>query len=145
MKSLASLAFQAGMLILPACAVPLGSSELPSTGALATFASALGETGNSDGRAVTPLAVVEDSRCPASVQCIQAGTVRVQVRLEDAGESRVAIVGLKQPAALKNAWLHLVGACPDRLTPERLSGSKYSFTFAITDAADLPDAEVACE
>ena len=35
-----------------------------------------------DGPWVTPLAVVEDSRCPVGVQCISAGRTRVMVRID---------------------------------------------------------------
>lgn len=42
----------------------------------------LGETGSfAGGLSVRPLAVLEDSRCPRSAQCIQAGTVKVSVRI----------------------------------------------------------------
>lgn len=38
---------------------------------------ALGETAEYDGFLITPTEVTEDSRCPAGVYCIQAGTVAV--------------------------------------------------------------------
>jgi hypothetical protein len=144
MKTLASPAFLAGVLTLAACAVPLAGSERPAADAPATFASAIGTRSASGSRGITPLAVVEDSRCPASVQCIQAGTVRVQVRLEEAGGSRVATVGIRQPAELHGAWLHLIGVCPARTTPQRLLDSDYRFTFTISDAAHPPHENVSC-
>jgi len=40
---------------------------------------ALGESATLHGVVITPTKVVEDSRCPAGVYCIQAGTVRLEV------------------------------------------------------------------
>ena len=144
MKKLARRVLLAGVLMLPACAVPLAGSERPATNGIGTFESTVGRRIELGNRAVTPLAVLEDSRCPANVQCIQAGTVRLQVRLEEAGRSWDAVVGLKQPAALENAWLHLLGVCPPRPTPERPAERDYRLTFAIASAADPPPVEVRC-
>lgn len=41
----------------------------------------LGERTFVDGPAVTPLAVLEDSRCPADVQCVWAGQVRIRAMI----------------------------------------------------------------
>ena len=36
--------------------------------------------------AVTPIEIVEDSRCPVEVQCIQAGSLIVRVKIDRNGE-----------------------------------------------------------
>ena len=41
----------------------------------------LGQTVNLGGPKVTPLAVLEDSRCPKEARCIWAGRVRLSVRV----------------------------------------------------------------
>jgi hypothetical protein len=43
---------------------------------------ALGETVYVDGPRVTPLAVIEDSRCPIDARCVWAGQVRLKVRID---------------------------------------------------------------
>ncbi len=127
----------AGVLVLAACAVP-------SSNAIRTFTGAIGGRIVLGSRTVTPLAVIEDSRCPANVQCIQAGTVRLKVRVEEGPLSREATVGLSQPAALEGAWLHLVVVCPPRGAPGTVPHRGYRFIFAITEAADRPSVEVPC-
>ena len=50
-------------------------------------------------------------------KCIQAGTIRLQIRPQDARKSREAIVGLQQLASMDKGCLYLVEICPTRLTP----------------------------
>ncbi len=127
----------AGVLMLAACAAPVRNA-LPSANATGTFTSAIGARSVLGSRAVTPLAVIEDSRCPANVQCIHAGTVRVKVRVEEGSLRREAIVGLNQPAAIGAAWLHLVGVCPRRGAPGTVSQGGYRFIFAFTQGVNSP-------
>ena len=146
MKQPAMPMIVAGVLMLPACAAPPARPTPGATpaAAVATFASAIGDRNALGDRAVTPLEVVEDSRCPANVRCIQAGTVRLRLRLQERGESREAIVGLERPARLAGAWLHLLGVCPARIVPDAPAARDYRFTFAITTAADRPAVQVPC-
>jgi hypothetical protein len=143
MERLNQAALLAGVLMLAACAVQT-RNELPFADATATFTSAIGGRNLLGSRTVTPLAVIEDSRCPANVQCIQAGTVRLKVRVEEGRLAREATVGLNQPAALDAAWLHLVGVCPPRGAPGTAPRTAYQFTFAITQAAERPSVAVSC-
>lgn len=86
----------------------------------------LNEVANLDGITVRPLAVVEDSRCPASVQCVWAG--RVRIRAEVGGEgSRELTLG--EPAAVSGGTLTLVDVRPGKRTPEAIAPRAYQFTF----------------
>jgi hypothetical protein len=78
-----------------------------------------------------PMALEEDSRCPVGVQCIHAGTVRVQVRVHEASGSRLSSVALRQPLQLVTGWLHLTSVCPPRLASADLAASDYLFRFMI--------------
>lgn len=86
----------------------------------------LGELAVLDGVAVRPLAVLEDSRCPASVQCVWAG--RVRIRAEVSGEGTRELT-LGEPAAVSGGTLTLVDVRPSRRTPEAISPRAYQFTF----------------
>ena len=132
------------VLMLAACAGQPSVPAPPAANSALAFLSAIGHRSELGGRTVAPLKVIEDSRCPASVQCIRAGTVRLQVRLEYDGNSRVEVVGLNQPVSFEGKWLHLVEVCPARSSPERLADRDYHFTFAISDAADPPPSSVRC-
>ncbi|MBA3678246.1 MAG: hypothetical protein H0W74_12735 [Sphingosinicella sp.] len=104
----------------------------------------IGQTVRLDGRTVSPLSIVEDSRCPASVQCIQAGTVRLRVRISEGGNEDIVAIGLAKPVALNRAWLHLVDVCPGRATPDQIAEDAYLFTFALSASEKPPSVKRRC-
>jgi hypothetical protein len=81
----------------------------------------IGETVKVGGGSITPLAVVEDSRCPAKVQCIQAGRLRLSVRID----GQPAELTLGQPASPAM----LVEAYPDRRADLPTYPDQYRFGF----------------
>lgn len=92
---------------------------------------------------VTPIRVVEDSRCPAGVQCIQAGTVRVAARIADGRARRQAVLTLGRPLRLGSGrWLTLAAVCPPPRPPQATRRPAYLLTFTLgrTAAAGPPDA-----
>lgn len=83
------------------------------------------------GVAITPLEVLEDSRCPADVTCIQAGTVRVRAMVEDGQErtERVFVLGIVETRARESIGLVTVEPAPRAGT--RITPPDYRFTFGI--------------
>ena len=69
---------------------PPSDARVRSVDAGDPFRLELGETWREDGHAVRFVEVVEDSRCPADVECVWAG--RAQVRVEVDGEPFVLTV-----------------------------------------------------
>lgn len=63
---------------LTGCSAATGG-DIPKESALAW--AKLGERAYADGADVTPLEVLEDSRCPADVQCVWAGRVRIRATI----------------------------------------------------------------
>jgi hypothetical protein len=87
---------------------------------------ALGELAVLDSIGVKPLAVLEDSRCPASVQCVWAG--RVRIRAEVSGEG-IRDLTLGEPVAVSGGSLTLVDVRPGKRAPEAIAPRAYQFTF----------------
>jgi hypothetical protein len=87
---------------------------------------------------ITPISVLEDSRCPANVQCIQAGTVRIAARLRMNGKSETATLGFLMPHQLRDRWIHLVAACPNPMHPVTIAPVDYRFTFVLEPNAIAP-------
>lgn len=97
---------------LAGCAI--GPSGLPSGGLANPFARepaapppafgevtvGMGDPAHFIGVSLTPLMIAEDSRCPAGVQCIQAGTVRVSTAILEGGVSRIQVLTLGVPTAV---------------------------------------------
>ena len=86
----------------------------------------LNEVATLDGLTVRPLAVIEDSRCPASVQCVWAGRVRISAEISGAGTRELT---LGEPAAVSGGTLTLVDVRPSKRTPAAIAPREYQFTF----------------
>ena len=82
---------------------------------------------------IKPLEVLEDSRCPADVMCIQAGTVRLRVLLEKGGETETTIVTLSSPVVFAGKIITLVGVVPTHLSTKTITAKEYRFEFSVKD------------
>ncbi len=80
---------------LSACTSRIGIAAASAT---AAFGTRLGESSKLGSRTITPIAILEDSRCPSGAQCIHAGTVRLQVKVQRAAQAKVAASGLRSRA-----------------------------------------------
>jgi hypothetical protein len=85
---------------------------------------------------VTPRRIVEDSRCPAAVQCIQAGTVRVAALIAERRARQEAVLALGRPHRLASGrWLTLAAVCPPPRPPSARSRAAYRLTFTLGSSA----------
>lgn len=93
-----------------------------------TLVLGLNETGESQGVGVTITKVLEDSRCPAQVQCIQAGTVRLEALVTtDSGTGTLLLV-LGEPSTTETKLITLTGVSPESPVVE----GGYRFSINIT-------------
>lgn len=99
--------------------------------ATTTVTVALNETAVAGNVSITPLEVVEDSRCPKDVQCIQAGTVRLSVRTASGlGESEMVLtqgIAMTTEAEI----ITLTDAVPEKMSTAPVSDAAYRFTFEV--------------
>ena len=117
------------VLAMAGCAAtPPPPEDQPEAG-LATVK--LGGHARIGGLDVEPLRIEEDSRCPTGVQCIQAGTVRLAVRIGDGRARSERILTLDKPLELAGSgWLSLAAVCPYPAHPGRIERAAYRFTIA---------------
>ena len=90
---------------------------------------ALGETVTVNGPRVTPLAVLEDSRCPTSVKCVWAGQVRISVRIDLGSGNQTRELTLGKPAQVADGALTLVEVTPERRSTTPVYPEDYRFGF----------------
>lgn len=109
---------------------PLAAEPLPVPPATVTLA--LGETVSVAGLALTPKQVVEDSRCPSDVVCIQAGTVRVLVHVESGMGGSDLTLKLNETATTEAETITLVEAFPYPLASDPAEKSQYRFTLEVS-------------
>lgn len=92
---------------------------------------ALGEAAVFEGLTVTPLRVVEDSRCPADVQCIQAGTVRVQVEIVSGMGTSTDTMAIGEHVTTEAEKVTLTGVSPGKRSTADIASDDYRITFEI--------------
>lgn len=93
----------------------------------------LGETIAAYGVRLTPEVVLEDSRCPSDVQCVWAGTVRLEARLEGGLGVTIQEFTLGTPITTEAEVVTLVSVEPYPTAPGgAISPEEYRFRFEIT-------------
>ncbi|WP_189621508.1 hypothetical protein [Novosphingobium colocasiae] len=97
----------------------------------------IGETVAVGGPRVTPLTVLEDSRCPMNARCVWAGQVRLSVRVETGAGTRDMEITTGKPLPVADGTLELAEVQPDRVAGGDSGGQikpqNYRFGFSFVD------------
>ncbi len=81
---------------------------------------------------LTPLAIVEDSRCPIGVQCIQAGTVRLRTKVMSTATTTGEIIfTLSTPVRIGSSTVELAAVAPTTSAGSSIVPANYRFTFQV--------------
>lgn len=98
----------------------------------------IGQAVQLGGMQITPLAVVEDSRCPATVSCVWAGRVVLRVGIVAHGTKAVHVLALGKPLRIDRHLVTLETVTPAK-TIAGVAPNAYRFTFSVRPApARLP-------
>lgn len=89
----------------------------------------IGEAVFVDGPRVTPLSLIEDSRCPQDVQCVSAGRLKLRVRVDLGSGSQKIDMTLGQPVQVADGTLTLLDALPTPLAGRKPAPFAYQFGF----------------
>lgn len=92
----------------------------------------LGESDSALGVTIKLLAVLEDSRCPSDVVCIQAGTVRVRTLLSSGLGEGEQIFKLGQVITTEAEEVELVSVLPNPVSTETIESGEYVFQFKVS-------------
>lgn len=116
--------FPLAALLLASCVtVPAGADEDGVTWAR------LGETVTVDGPRVTPLRVLEDSRCPMEARCVWAGQVRLEVRIRTGSGTVLREIVSNTPIPVADGSLEMVSVMPPTSTQNPIQPADYRFGF----------------
>jgi hypothetical protein len=130
--------------------LPLGTSTLPtggaatSSGATLTFNAKLNQAASGAGIEIMPVKVVEDSRCPVGVYCIQAGTVKLQARVTiktpttNTTADQTFTLGQLATIGTDNKQITLTAVSPNRVAGQAVAAGDYVFTFSVRDPSFKP-------
>lgn len=92
---------------------------------------AMGEELSASGATGKVTEVLEDSRCPADVECVQAGTVRVKLHVE------YGLLKVNPELALDESWklaghsITFVGVTPEKISGQDIDENDYRFSFRV--------------
>lgn len=101
----------------------------PSAGQPPEGPAKLGQTVYVDGPRVTPLRVIEDSRCPMNARCVWAGRVVLRAKVQGGAWQREIDLTLGEPVQVADGALALVSVTPDRRTDLAIKPGDYRFAF----------------
>jgi len=87
-----------------------------------------------NGVRIKPLEVLEDSRCPTGVQCVQAGTVRIRALMESGGETQTTTLVLGTAVTFGNKTVSLASVVPAKTASSSTSTTNYRFEFLVRDS-----------
>ncbi|HLV07241.1 MAG TPA: hypothetical protein VKY80_06175 [Croceibacterium sp.] len=126
------------MRLAPLCIATLAlaactTTPAPSSPADGISRAALNQRVYVDGPYVTPLEVLEDSRCPMNARCVWAGRTRLSVRIDLGSRSEVREIASDAPIQIADGTLSLVEVQPERMAgaqPEVPQPYRFGFAFA---------------
>ncbi len=96
-----------------------------------TVTARIGQTVEALDVSITPLELVDDSRCPQGVQCIWAGTVHLRAKLVSGMGTSEVTFEIGQSITTEAEFVTLTGVSPSPKTGESISPSDYRFTLEV--------------
>jgi len=115
----------------PDCQFASCPSESSSSASTTTRTLAIGTNATIHTTSIGILSLVEDSRCPTDVVCIQAGTVRVRASIDS--YNRDFVFTLSQPQVVGDATITLVSVIPaQKFSTQTVAPGDYRFTFTVS-------------
>ncbi len=82
---------------------------------------------------ITPLEIVEDSRCPPDVTCVWAGQVTLKVRLEKEKVSKEVVLWQRTPVTFEGNEISFVGVIPENKIKPPVD---YRFKFKVVSLSE---------
>jgi predicted small secreted protein len=78
---------------------------------------------------VTPMKLVEDSRCPMNARCVWAGRAIVTTRIDGAGWRETTNMELGRPYVAHGIGVQLSSVQPDKMVGQQQQPQAYLFGF----------------
>lgn len=88
-----------------------------------------GESVVVDGPRITPMELLEDSRCAIGTQCVWAGQVRIRISISRGSTVDMREITLGKPIPVADGQLELVEVMPEKKAGITLYPEDYRFGF----------------
>ena len=118
--------------VVPILALALASCATVPPASAGTTAG-IGQSIMISGLRIRPLRVVEDSRCPANVQCVWAGRIIVDTEISGAASYQRHNLELGKPSRLATVpmMITLIGAEPGKMAGSEIPSDAYQLTYSV--------------
>lgn len=118
----------------PTCefAACLSNKPLPKAPVTTDYEISIGEIAGNPFLNVIPKTIIEDSRCPIDVMCIQQGTVRVSATVTGLGTSTEEVFTLGMTKNLSKGSITLSKVLPAPISSRDIATTSYRLTFSVT-------------
>ncbi len=117
------------ILLLPFALFAFSAGSAARADEPATTIARIGQRVSVDGPMVTPIRVLEDSRCPMEARCAWAGQVRLLVRIGMGRNRTMREITSNLPINIADGALELVSVMPPQSTRRTLRTRDYRFAF----------------
>lgn len=107
-------------------------SQDEGTSITTTLSAGLNQSAQGLGIIIVTLAILEDSRCPLNVQCIQAGTVRLRAQITSELGTNIQEFTLGTPVTTEDEIVTLSNVTPAPNSTRHITPNEYQFTFTVT-------------
>jgi hypothetical protein len=91
----------------------------------------IGQSLTLQGVTITPLEVVEDSRCAEGVQCVWAGTVKVRTEIKSGLGTAIEFMEIDRPITTEAEEVTLVSVTPGTKASRTIAPSDYRFVYSV--------------
>lgn len=123
------------ILALAACTTATGQAEAPACRTVECVAIGQGQQ-LARGLTVTPLEVLEDSRCPVEADCVWEGRVRIRAQFDLGHESFEAQLDSSAPLRIHGGFLSIAEIAPD-MSRARMPIPPQDYRFGFSFAPDM--------
>lgn len=111
------------------CPIPVATTT---SADMVTVELAVNQTVRTIQETITVLSILEDSRCPIDVQCIQAGTVRLRIKVDSAMGISISEVALGKSITTESEEITFVTVRPEKESQKTTVTAEYRFVFQST-------------
>ncbi|CAN5152190.1 hypothetical protein BH11PAT3_BH11PAT3_0690 [soil metagenome] len=102
----------------------------------------LGQTAQFKDLSIKVVSVVEDSRCPVDVQCIQAGTVRISLQIVRTSGTSTQTVSLGKFVTTQSEKILFESVTPEKKERITILRTDYRFTLNVSKSTSPPSTPI---
>lgn len=107
------------------------TTQTPSNASKVSVIARYNETVTVLGVSITPLLILEDSRCPSDAQCVSAGNITLQTRIQSVATTTDQFLEIGKAYTTATEIITLTAVSPQPKINQPIGSTLYRFTFEV--------------